>query len=296
MLLGYVYADVSVQRRENLAKVHGSIRGFTALRVGSPDNLSVVHASAGKKHGHNLTPMITPSFAVNLRSPPELAPNDHRDVVQHGAIPQILYEVGHPLVEIRQVLVAKLLEIIVVRIPSAGGQRNESGTRLHYPPGQEETLAVVAIALDRLGFLVLQIESLGKSLGGDDIESLPIKGVETIHHAGCITITAKLIEPTKQALAIGVTNFLHARLLCHIVTTLASAAEAGMSRAEKASTLYSASHIDVTRSSHVVAVYLRDDGTDGRPTANGLRSILRSTRHAMVGTVVVHRIGNRTYY
>ena len=88
-----------------------------AVPVGRADRLPVLHPAAREQPARNARPMIAAGVLVDRRGSAELAPHDHRHVLVHPAVVQILDQCGYALIKHGHVL-AGAIEIAAVPVPS----------------------------------------------------------------------------------------------------------------------------------------------------------------------------------
>ena len=77
---------------------------LAALPVGRADDLSTTHPTAGEQGHRHARPMIASDLRADPRRAPELAPDQHGDVLVQSALIQILDERRDRPIENRKIL------------------------------------------------------------------------------------------------------------------------------------------------------------------------------------------------
>ena len=113
----------------------------------------VLHAAAGQQGAADLRPVVAAGVLVDARRAAELAPGDHRHVVEHAARFQVVDQGAERLVELGAV-VAHQVEVLAVAVPAAVGQRHAADAGLDQPPGHQQ------LVVDGRGAVVLEVVRL----------------------------------------------------------------------------------------------------------------------------------------
>ena len=126
---------------------------------------------------------------------------------------EVFHQGADSLVEGREV-VAAVLEIGAVPVPVAEAHRHAADTRLHQPASHYELVHVhgsrvsfqpggtPAVAVAKLGTLLLHIQCLQQLAGGQDVEGLLLEAVQTLHQAGAVHVAPEAVEALQQLPAV----------------------------------------------------------------------------------------------
>ncbi len=211
--LDRVDAHAVIERGEHFQVVDRPILHLAADAIARSDNLAGPHAAAGQHGEVDRGPMIAAGIFVDLGRAAEFAPHDHRHVLFHSPLVQVIEQRRNPLIEHRNVLPPGG-EILPVPIPTAEGTGDATGAGFDQPPGHEEMLhqlraavvpvlgIAVAIPLADCRILALDVEGFHQPLRSQHVEGLLVEPVEAFHHAARIGIAAEAIETGQKRLAI----------------------------------------------------------------------------------------------
>ncbi len=78
-----------VHRRGNFRRTHRPIFRFAAQPIGRADDLTTMHAAAGKQNGPHSGPMVPAAARIEVGRSPKLTHCNHQRLVQHSALKQI---------------------------------------------------------------------------------------------------------------------------------------------------------------------------------------------------------------
>ena len=179
---GRVDAEVPIESREYLGKVHRAVGDRRGMAVGGADHLSGAEATSGEQSAADCRPMIAARILVDLRRAAELAPGDDRHVFIEPTFVKILDERGESLIELRQVRVLHAVERVAVKVPAAEVERDHPAPGLDEPPGHEKVLEVrrravakpflapLAVAVADPLWLLRDVDRLGEPAACEDVE------------------------------------------------------------------------------------------------------------------------------
>src|SRR5262245_13086516 len=113
------------------------------------------------------------------------------------------------MIQLRQLLL-ELIEVVLMRIPTAPIEAGNAHTGFNQSPSGTETATVFAVLLHKLGVFLLQIESVGHFAGSYYAHRTLRVGIEGFHLTGMIEIATQRIERSQQIRAVRETIFRHA--------------------------------------------------------------------------------------
>ena len=119
--------------------------------------------------------MVAAGVLVDARRAAELAPDDHRHVVEHAAHVEVLDQGAEALIELAAV-VADQVEVLAVAVPAAVGQRHAANAGLDQPAGHQQMIvdgrSAVVLELVRLAVAVALADLVGSRAQVEGVEQL----------------------------------------------------------------------------------------------------------------------------
>src|SRR5262249_33887599 len=146
--------------------------GLTPFVIGAAKDCAAGDAGASHDHKTGAGPVIAAASGVDLGGAAEVGLPDNERVVQNASFFQVGQQLGESLVDGRNQSGLERSEVVLVRVPTAVGDGDETDARLKQAASEQAALTelVAAVTIAELFVFLVDLESTLGFGGGDHVQ------------------------------------------------------------------------------------------------------------------------------